>query len=174
MEIVLVAAVGENGVIGRDGGMPWRLKSDLRHFRAVTMGKPIVMGRKTWLSLGRALPGRTNIVVTRDPAFAAVGAVVAMELGAALAVARGDALRRGADAVAVIGGGEIYAQLMSIATRLEITRVHLRPDGQAVFPPIDPARWREVARRDSSAGPGDDANFTILTYVVRAQAAADG
>ena len=173
MEIVLVAAVGENGVIGRDGGMPWRLKSDLRHFRAVTMDKPIVMGRKTWLSLGRALPGRTNIVVTRDPAFAAVGAVVAMELGAALAVARGDALRRGADAVAVIGGGEIYAQLMPIATRLEITRVHLRPDGQAVFPPIDPARWREVARRDSSAGPGDDANFTILTYL-RAQAAADG
>jgi len=173
MEIVLVAAVGENGVIGRDGGMPWRLKSDLRHFRAVTMDKPIVMGRKTWLSLGRPLPGRTNIVVTRDRSFAAAGAVVAMELGAALAVARGDALRRGADAVAVIGGGEIYAQLMPIATRLEITRVHLRPDGQAVFPPIDPARWREVARRDSSAGPGDDANFTILTYL-RAQAAADG
>jgi len=173
MEIVLVAAVGENGVIGRDGGMPWRLKSDLRHFRAVTMDKPIVMGRKTWLSLGRPLPGRTNIVVTRDRSFAAAGAVVAMELGAALAVARGDALRRGADAVAVIGGGEIYAQLMPIATRLEITRVHLRPDGQAVFPPIDPARWREVARRDSSAGPDDDANFTILTYL-RAQAAADG
>jgi dihydrofolate reductase len=165
MEIVLVAAVAENGVIGRGGGLPWRLKSDLQHFRAITLGKPIVMGRKTWVSLGRPLPGRTNIVVTRDRAFTARGAVVATGLAAALEVACGDALRRGADAVAVIGGGDIYAQLISVATRLEITSVHARPDGEAVFPPIDPALWRETARRDCPAGPGDEASFTILTFL---------
>jgi dihydrofolate reductase len=164
MEIVLVAAVAENGVIGRAGGLPWRLKSDLQHFRAITMGKPIVMGRRTWASLGRPLPGRTNIVATRDRAFTARGAVVA-ELDAALAVARADALRRGAEAVAIIGGGEIYAQMMSVASRLEITRVHLRPHGEAVFPAIDPAQWRETARRDVPAGPDDEANFTIVTYI---------
>ena len=168
MDIVLLAAVAENGVIGRGGGMPWRLKSDLRHFRALTTGKPIVMGRKTWASLGRPLPERTNIVVTRDAAFVASGAVVTPSLDIALAVARGDALRRGADAIAVIGGGDIYAQTMPFATRLEITRVHARPEGEVVFPPIDPAIWRETARRECPAGAGDEASFMFLTYV-RAQ-----
>jgi dihydrofolate reductase len=164
MEILLVAAVAENGVIGRDGGLPWRLKSDLRHFRSVTMHKPLVMGRRTWESISKALPGRTNIVVTRDPAFTARGAVVATSLAVALEVARGDALRRGADSVAVIGGGDIYAQLMPAATCLEITRVHARPDGEAVFPTIDPALWRETARRECAAGPGDETSFAIVTY----------
>jgi len=164
MEIVLVAAVAENGVIGRAGGLPWRLKSDLQHFRALTMGKPIVMGRRTWASLARPLPGRTNIVVTRDPAFTARGAVVAASLRAALEVARGDALRRQAGAVMVIGGGDIYAQAMPLAGRLEITRVHARPDGEAVFPAIDPAAWRETARRPCQPGPGDDASFTYLSF----------
>jgi dihydrofolate reductase len=164
MEIVLVAAVAENGVIGRAGGLPWRLKSDLQHFRALTTGKPVVMGRRTWASLARPLPSRTNIVVTRDPAFTARGAVVAPSLPAALEVARGDALRRSADAVMVIGGGDIYAQAMPMATRLEITRVHARPDGEAVFPAIDAAEWRETARRECPPGPGDEASFTYLTY----------
>jgi dihydrofolate reductase len=164
MEIVLVAAVAENGVIGRAGGLPWRLKSDLQHFRALTTGKPIVMGRRTWASLARPLPNRTNIVVTRDPAFAARGAVVTASLVAALEVARGDALRRNVDAVMVIGGGDIYAQAMPLATRLEITRVHARPDGEAVFPAIDAATWRETARRACPPGPGDEADFTYLTY----------
>jgi dihydrofolate reductase len=168
MDIVLLAAVAENGVIGRGGGMPWRLRSDLRHFRALTTGKPIVMGRKTWASLGRPLPDRTNIVVTRDAAFAASGAVVTPSLDIGLAVARGDALRRNVDAIAVIGGGDIYAQVMRLATRLEITRVHARPEGEVVFPPIDPAIWRETARRECPAGVGDEASFTFLTYV-RAQ-----
>jgi dihydrofolate reductase len=167
-DIVLVAAVAENGVIGRAGGLPWRLKSDLQQFRALTIGKPIVMGRRTWASLGRPLPHRTNIVVTRDPAFAASGAVVTPSLPVALAVARGDALRRGADAIMVIGGGDIYAQAMPLAIRLEITHVHARPDGEAVFPPIDPAVWRETARRDVPPGPDDEANCTRVTYV-RAQ-----
>jgi dihydrofolate reductase len=164
MEIVLVAAVAENGVIGRNGALPWRLKSDLLHFRALTLGKPLVMGRKTWRSIGRPLGGRTAIIVTRDPSFVAPGAVVTTSLPAALEVARGDALRRGADAVAVIGGGDLYAQLMPVATRLEITRVHARPDGEAVFPPIDPALWRETSRRDHPAGPDDEATFTFLTF----------
>ena len=164
MEIVLVAAVAENGVIGRAGGLPWRLKSDLQHFRALTTGKPIVMGRRTWASLARPLPHRTNIVVTRDPAFAARGAVAVASLSAALEVARGDALRRSVSAVMVIGGGDIYAQAMPLATRLEITRVHARPDGEAVFPAIDAAVWRETARRECPPGPGDEASFTYLTY----------
>ena len=168
MEIVLVAAVAENGVIGRAGGLPWRLKSDLQHFRALTTGKPVVMGRRTWASLARPLPNRTNIVVTRDPAFAARGAVVVASLAAALEVARGDALRRKADAIMVIGGGDIYAQAMPLATRLEITRVHARPDGEAVFPAFDAAVWRETARRECPPGPGDEASYTYLTYT-RAQ-----
>ena len=165
MDIVLIAAVAENGVIGRAGGLPWRLKSDLQRFRALTIGKPVVMGRRTWASLAKALPQRTNIVVTRDPAFAAAGAVVTANLTAALAIARGDALRRGADAIMVIGGGDIYAQAMPLANRLEITHVHARPDGEAVFPPIDPAIWRETARRQGSPGSDDEAGFTRVTYV---------
>lgn len=164
MEIVFVAAVAENGVIGRKGGLPWRLRSDLKHFRALTMDKPVLMGRKTWDSIGRPLHGRTNVVVTRDRAFTARGAIVAA-LAPALEVARGDALRRGADAIAVIGGGDIYAALLPLATRLEITRVHARPDGETMFPPIDPARWCETARRECPAGPDDEAGFDFLTFV---------
>jgi dihydrofolate reductase len=164
-DVVLVAAVAENGVIGRANALPWRLKSDLQHFRALTAGKPVVMGRKTWSSIGKPLANRTNIVVTRDPAFAAPGAIVTTSLANALEVARGDALRRNADAVMVIGGGDIYAQAMGFATRLEITRVHASPDGEAVFPPIDPAVWHETARRAGAPGPGDEASFTFHTYI---------
>ena len=164
MEIVLVAAVAENGVIGRKGGLPWRLKSDLRHFRAVTLGKPVVMGRKTWDSIGRPLPGRTNIVATRDRAFTARGAVVA-DLAAALEVARADALRRNVDAIAVIGGGDIYAQVFPLATRLAITRVHARPEGETVFPSLDPAEWRESGRCGFPAGPDDETSFEVVTFV---------
>src|SRR6202040_1162317 len=109
LPLVLVAAVAENGVIGQGGGLPWRLKSDLRNFRAITMGKPVVMGRKTYLSIGKPLAGRTNIVVSRNRDFAAPGVIVAPGIEAALAAARGDALRRGADAIAVIGGADLYA-----------------------------------------------------------------
>lgn len=166
MQIVVVAAVAENGVIGRDGGMPWRLKSDMRHFRALTLGKPVVMGRKTYLSLSiKPLPGRTNIVVSRDAAFTAPGVLVAPSLQAALDAARGDALRRGADAIMVIGGADIYAQAMPLAARLEITRVRMQAEGDAVFPPIDPAVWREVARAAHPAGPEDDAEYSVVTYM---------
>jgi dihydrofolate reductase len=162
--LVLVAAVAENGVIGRDGGLPWRLKTDLRRFRALTVGHPVVMGRKTYLSFGKPLKGRTNIVVTRDPAFTAAGVVVAPNLEAALAAAQGDALRRGAAAIVIGGGADIYAATIERASRLEITRVHARPEGDTVFPAIDPAQWREVGREEYEAGPDDEAPFTTLTY----------
>jgi dihydrofolate reductase len=163
MEIVLVAAVAENGVIGRGGVMPWRLKSDMRHFRALTSGKPVVMGRKTWASLAlKPLPGRTNVVVTRDKSFAAPGVLVVPSLEAALQAARGDALRRGSE-IMIIGGAEIYAQAMPAATRLEITQVHARPEGDTCFPPIDSA-WAEVARVAHPAGPDDDAPHDFVSF----------
>jgi dihydrofolate reductase len=151
-------------VIGRDNALPWRLKSDMQHFRARTMGKPVVMGRRTFQSLARPLKGRTVIVVTRDPGFAAPGIVVAPSLDAALAAARGDALRRGADAVMVAGGGDVYAAVMPLADRIEMTLVHARPDGDTVFPPIDPAVWREVERIDHPAGPDDSADFAFVGF----------
>ena len=162
--LVLVAAVAENDVIGQGGGLPWRLKSDMQHFRAITIGKPVVMGRKTFLSIGKPLKGRTNIVVTRDRAFAAPGVLATASLDAALAAARGDALRRGTDAVAVIGGAEIYAQTIGAADRLVITRVHLRPKGDTKFPTIDARVWDEIERRDHPPGPDDEAGFTIFVY----------
>jgi dihydrofolate reductase len=163
--IVLVVAVAENGVIGRDGALPWRLKSDMQHFRRLTMGKPVLMGRKTYVSLSRKpLPGRTNIVVSRDPSFAASGVLVAPNVAAALTAARGDALRRSADAVMVIGGADIFLQTMDVADRLEVTCVHARPDGDTRLSPINLDLWREVARKQYDAGPEDDAGFTISTY----------
>lgn len=165
IETILVAAIGENGVIGRDNAMPWRLKTDLQYFKAVTMGKPVVMGRKTWLSIGKPLPGRTNIVVTRDRSFSAPGVITASSIPEAMKIAREDAIRRGADAIAVIGGTEIFAQTISQADRLVLTRVHLSPDGEATFPAIDPKIWREIERSEQPKGEGDDCGFTYLTYI---------
>ena len=162
--ITLVAALAENGVIGRDNGLPWRLKSDMVHFRAITMGKPMVMGRKTFLSIGRPLPGRTTIVVSRDGGFAAPGIVVAPSVEAALTVARGDALRRGADCIIVAGGADLYAQTMPLAERLHITYVHRAVDGDVYFPAIDRGVWHETARDEHAAAAGDDAAFAFVIY----------
>ncbi|MGY2904483.1 dihydrofolate reductase [Bradyrhizobium sp. URHC0002] len=169
MEIVLVAAVAENGVIGRDNAIPWRLKSDQQRFKAITLNKPVVMGRKTFESLRRPLPGRTNIVVTRDPNYRAPGAVVTTSFENARAVAHGDALRRFATEIAVIGGAEVYAQWMAMATRLEITEVHARPEGDTHFASIDAAAWEEVARVRNPAGPDDSADFSYVTFRRRQQ-----
>ena len=163
-EIVLMVAVAENGVIGSKGTIPWRVKSDVLRLKAMTMGKPIVMGRKTFESLPRPLPGRTNIVVTRDPDFRAAGAVVTSSLADARAIALGDALRRFATEIAVIGGAEIYAQWMASADRLEVTEVHARPEGDTLFSAIDPAQWEEVARVRNDAGGDDSADFSYVTY----------
>ena len=164
IKLVLVAAVADNGVIGRDGGLPWRLKFDLQHFRAITIGKPVVMGRKTYLSIGKPLAGRTNIVVSRDQNFAPPGVLAAPSIETALAVARGDALRRSTDAIIIMGGADLYAQTIERADRLVITHVHLRPDGETMFPAIDPQRWKEVARSEHQPGVADAAGFAIVTY----------
>jgi dihydrofolate reductase len=164
LDIVLLAAVAENGVIGRDNALPWRLKSDMLHFRSVTMGKPVVMGRKTYQSIGKPLPGRTTIVVTRDALFAAPRILVAPNLDAALAAARGDALRRGVDAIFVAGGGDIYNQAMPLATELSITEVRKRVDGEARFPAIDPQLWRETARSEHEPAAEDETAFAFVTY----------
>jgi dihydrofolate reductase len=162
--LVLVVAVAENDVIGQDGRLPWRLKSELAHFRKATMGKPIVMGRKTYQSIGRPLPGRTNIVVSRDGGFAAPGVLVAPSLAFALTAARGDALRRSAGEIAIVGGAGIFAETMALADRLVITRVHLRPEGDTRFPPFDAELWKETERTEHPAAPGDEASFTVLAY----------
>lgn len=162
--IVLIAAVADNGVIGRNNGLPFRQSSDLKRFKALTMGRPLLMGRRTFNSIGRPLPGRTNIVMTRDPEFSAAGVVVAPDLERALQVARGDALRRGATEIAVIGGTDIFTQTLPLAERLEITHVHLRPQGDVSFPPIDPLIWRETARSSHPSSPRDEADFSFATY----------
>jgi dihydrofolate reductase len=163
-EIVLIVAVADNGVIGSAGTIPWRLKTDQQRLKAMTLGKPIVMGRKTFISLRRPLPGRTNIVITRDANFRAAGAVVTVSSVEARAVALGDALRRSAGEIAVIGGAEIYAQWMAYADRLEITEVHARPEGDTHFAAIDAAIWQEVSRLRNPAGPDDSTDFSYVTY----------
>jgi dihydrofolate reductase len=163
-DIVLIVAVAENGVIGQGNAIPWRLKSDMQRLKALTMGKPIVMGRKTFESLRKPLPGRTNIVVTRNAGFQAAGAVVTTSFASARSVALGDALRRLATEIAVIGGAEIYAQWMGVADRLEITEVHARPEGDTHLPPIDPAVWEEVARVRHPAAAEDSVDFSYVTY----------
>jgi len=165
MHVAIYVAIAENGVIGRDNGLPWRLSSDLKRFKAGTMGKPIVMGRKTFESIGKPLPGRLNIVVTRDPAFRAAGAEVAGSLEEALTLARVRArCMAGADEICVVGGGEIYRQALPIADRLHVTHVLADFDGDARFPPIDPAEWRQVSSEDVPAGERDSHATRYAVY----------
>ena len=163
--LLLVAAVARNGVIGAGGRLLWRLSSDLRRFKALTLGKPLVMGRKTFQSIGRPLPGRETIVVTRDRDFRLDGALVAHDLDTALALAEARAAATGADSIVIAGGGELYAETICRADRLAITEVALAPEGDAVFPPIDPAAWREVRREPGVRGPNDEADFAFVDYV---------
>jgi dihydrofolate reductase len=169
MEIVLIVAVADNGVIGADAAIPWRLKSDMQRLKALTIGKPVVMGRKTFMSLRRPLVSRTNIVITRDKEFRRPGIIVTTSFTDARAVALGDALRRSVAEIAVIGGAEIYAQSIDVADRLEVTEVHVRPSGDTHFAAIDPAKWQEVARVQNPAGPDDSAPFSYVTYRRRRQ-----
>ncbi|MBC2860418.1 dihydrofolate reductase [Stappia sp. 28M-7] len=159
-EIVLIAAVGENDVIGSDGDMPWKLSTDLKRFKRLTLGHPVVMGRKTFESIGRPLPGRRNIVVTRDAGWAHEGVARAGSLDEAFALAGETA----GDAVMVIGGGTIYSAALPMADRLEITRVHAAPAGDTLFPKIDPQLWQEVARETPPRGEKDTADVTFLTF----------
>ena len=162
MPISIVVAVAENGVIGAAGDMPWRLRSDLKHFKAVTLGKPIIMGRKTWHSIGRALPGRMNIVISRDAEFVAEGATVAGSLQAALDLAQGDAGEGGE--ICIIGGGQIYAQAMALADRLYVTHIQAAIDGDTVFPAIDGSVWHQTDVSAPVRGEGDSAAMVFAVY----------
>lgn len=168
-QIVLVYAVADNGVIGRDNAIPWRLKSDMQRFKAITIGKPIVMGRKTFESFPRPLPGRTNIVITRNAGYTAAGAAVTTSRADAHAVALGDALRRSATEIAVIGGAEIYAQWIDTADRLEVTEVHAAPIGDTHLPPVDLTVWEEAGRIRHAASADDSVDFSYVTYCRRAR-----
>lgn len=152
MRIALVVAIAENGVIGRAGGLPWRLSTDLRRFKAVTMGKPVIMGRKTWESIGRPLPGRHNIVITRRADFSAPGAERAGSLDEALEIARGNG---DVEEACVIGGGEIYRRAMARADRLYVTHVLARIDGDTYFPPIEREIWEQVSAEEVPSGEKD-------------------
>lgn len=163
MITALVVAMAENRVIGRDGGLPWHIPGDLKLFKQTTMGKPIVMGRKTWESLGRPLPGRPNIVITRDAGYKAEGADVANGLDQALDLAASLAADLGTDEVMVIGGAEIYRLALPKADRLYLTEVALAPDGDAHFPEFDQNEWVELARTAFPAE-GDSPAYTLVVY----------
>lgn len=160
--LVQVVAVAKGGVIGAHNTLPWRLKSDLAFFKRITTGKPLVMGRKTWESLPRKpLPGRENIVVTRQADYEAPGAHVLPDLDAAVALARQLAERHGASEVAVIGGGEIFTALLGQTARIYLTEVDYAVEGDTFFPPLEASEWREVSRQAHTRGPEDDADFVI-------------
>jgi dihydrofolate reductase len=145
MKIALIVAVSQNNVIGRDNQLPWHLPEDLKYFKSVTMGKPILMGRKTFDSIGRPLPGRTNIVITRDPEWTAQGVEIASDIEVALAMGKKACQAVAVDEIMVIGGAQIYQKLLPYADRLYLTRVEAKVQGDAVFPEIDPAQWQQIA-----------------------------
>jgi dihydrofolate reductase len=164
-DIVLVVARAENGVIGVEGRLPWHLPADLKRFKAMTIGKPVIMGRKTFESIGKPLPGRHNIVLTRQPGWTAPGVQVVPNLAEAIAATGLDPRSR-AGAIMVIGGAEIYALTLPIATRIELTEVAASPAGDALLPPFDPAAWQGVARESHPPADGRP-GFAFVTLTRR-------
>lgn len=162
--ISLIVAVSENGVIGRDGALPWRLSSDLKTFRHLTMDKPIIMGRRTFQSIGKALDGRDNIVVTRDPEFIADGISTCETVTDALTLARILATTRGADEIMVIGGVGVFDATLPVADRIYLTRVHANVEGDRHFTPLDTAIWQEVGKEALPQGPRDEFASTLFIY----------
>ncbi|MCJ2136527.1 dihydrofolate reductase [Methylobacterium sp. J-026] len=155
--VALVAAIARNGVIGRDNGLAWHLSSDLKRFKALTLGKPMLMGRRTWDSIGRPLPGRRTLVLTRDRTFRAEGAEIVHDWDSALAAAAGPELM-------VVGGAEIYAIALPRADRLHLTEVAADPEGDVRFPDFDRARFRETFREQHPAGPRDAHAFAFVDW----------
>jgi dihydrofolate reductase len=164
LPLCLIAALAQNRVIGRDNQMPWHLPADLKHFKALTLGKPIIMGRKTWDSLGRPLPGRLNLVVSRQPGLALEGAEVFPSLDAALVRAEAWAREQGADELMLIGGAQLYTQALEQADRLYLTRVELCPEGDAWFPAFNQADWQCEALEQHPAS-ADTAAYAFETWV---------
>lgn len=162
--VSIVVAVGRNGVIGADNDMPWRLSSDLRRFKAITLGKPVVMGRRTLESIGRPLPGRANIVLSRDPDWRADGVTAVHSLADALAEARRIADATGADEIMVVGGGQVYAEALPNVGRVHLTRVDLAPSGDTVFPLLDPNLWVLTAEEPMPRTERDEADAVWQTW----------
>jgi len=160
-KISLIAAVGENGVIGKGSEMPWRIKSEMQYFKRTTQGHPVVMGRKSFESLGKPLPGRANIIISRNPDYRIDGCVTVTSLDEGLAAARDIAARDGIDEIFIGGGSEIYRQTLPAADRLYLTEVHLAPEGDIRFPAFDRTEWREVKREFHAAKEGESADYTI-------------
>lgn len=160
-KLTFVLAMAKNGVIGREGGLPWRLSSDMKRFKAATMGKPVLMGRKTWDSFPKKpLPGRANLILTRDANFMAEGAWVYTDLAVMLAAGRAMAAASGAHEVCVIGGAQLYEATLPLAQRIVLTEVDLEPEGDARLS-LDLSGWREVSREAVTRGPNDDADFVV-------------
>ncbi|MGJ8688855.1 MAG: dihydrofolate reductase [Gammaproteobacteria bacterium] len=164
MKLALIWAMSRNRTIGRNNALPWHLSEDLQYFKRVTMGKPIIMGRKTYESIGRPLPGRANIVITKDLDFTAPGIKVVHSLEDARALAESIALIDGADEAVIIGGAQIYALALPVADRLYLTQVHAEVEGDAHFPVFDLTQWEELGREDFlAAGPNPyDYSFVVL------------
>jgi len=164
ISLILVVAAAENGVIGRDNRLLWRLRTDLKRFRDLTMGKPMIMGRKTYQSIGKPLPGRETIVLTRDEDFSPPGVHVVHSWNEA--VAKGEELGQamGADAIAVVGGAEIYRIALPHVQKIYLTEVAAAPEGDAFFPPVDRTRFRELARVAHTEGPDDEHPFTFIDF----------
>jgi dihydrofolate reductase len=160
MTVALIVAVAENGVIGREGGLPWRLSGDLRYFKAVTMGKPIIMGRKTFESIGRPLPGRPNLVVSRNRGFSSDGIEVFDGLDVAVAHAEG----LGLGEVMVIGGAGLYEAALKLADRIYLTEVHAAVEGDVTFPAFERAGWTETSRERHSASEKDDHDHSFVVF----------
>jgi dihydrofolate reductase len=167
MQISLIWAMADNGLIGRDNTLPWRLPTDMRHFMNTTMGKPVLMGRKTFQSMKAPLPGRTNIVLTRELNWQAEGVRVVHSLEEGIAVAEAQCLIDGQDELMVIGGADIYALALPYASHLYVTHVHDRPDGDVFFPQIDWSAWQCVAQEKFAADAKHSADFTIAEYTRR-------
>ena len=171
VRIAMIAGVAENGVIGSDQTIPWRVPSDMAFFKRTTMGKPVVMGRKQYETVGKPLPGRTNIVVTRQTGYQPDGVLVFQSIDAALAKAREIAEADGVDEIMIIGGGEIYAQLMNRADRLYITHIDLHPAGDVRFPAVAPEQWAVVDLPEVTPSPKDEATYRVKVYERRQDAA---
>jgi dihydrofolate reductase len=169
--LAVIVAAAENGVIGADNKLPWHLPEDLRYFKRITMGKPIVMGRKTFESIGRPLPGRTNIVISRNPGFSAEGIRVVASLEDALALAAEVAAAEGAQEVMVIGGAQVYQRALEQAQRLYLTRVHATVEGNAYLPELVWENWVERSRERHPASAENPYDYSFIIYD---RAAADG
>jgi dihydrofolate reductase len=163
LPLVIVVAVAENGVIGKDNNLSWRMPSDLKHFRRLTMGKPLIMGRRTFQSIGRKLPGREMVVVTRDASFAVPDIHIVHSPEEAVGKAAGLAREMAAPEIVVAGGAQIYAAFLPRATRIELTRVHATIEGDVAFPVLDTAQWREVKHEEHMPGPGDEHAYALIS-----------